>query len=200
LNEHVDPALNLTFKLVYLNFDATYEAVEHMDRGANTHQPLIDMVFTNPSVYACLEREQGAAPVASLLNQRKVGDDTYLMDKFYGTFIVRGDSDITRIDQIEGKIVEAVSLVGLGACQLQWNELVDRGISFMSAPKQVSSTQMIFDTSRRDQVRCRVAGCVAAVCVAPVSRVTHTHIRRFGSPATRRRLSRTSSTATPTWA
>jgi hypothetical protein len=31
LNEHVDPALNVTFRLVYLDFDATYEAVEHVD-------------------------------------------------------------------------------------------------------------------------------------------------------------------------
>ena len=84
----MDPALNLTFELVYLNFDTTYELVE--SRG-------IDMVYTNPSVYACLEREYGAAPVASLLNRRKVGEQVFELSEFYGTFIVRANSSITRI-------------------------------------------------------------------------------------------------------
>lgn len=39
--------------------------------------------------------------------------------------------------EIENKVVEAVSLIGLGACQLQWVELSSRGISFLSAPRQV---------------------------------------------------------------
>lgn len=39
--------------------------------------------------------------------------------------------------EIENKTVEAVSLVGLGACQLQWDELINRNIQFLSAPRQV---------------------------------------------------------------
>lgn len=39
--------------------------------------------------------------------------------------------------EVEGKVLEGVSLAGLGACQLQWDELTNRGIQFLSAPKQV---------------------------------------------------------------
>lgn len=38
---------------------------------------------------------------------------------------------------LKGKIVEAVSVTGLGACQLQWHELQRNGIDFMNDPKQV---------------------------------------------------------------
>lgn len=41
--------------------------------------------------------------------------------------------------EVEGKVLEADSLVGLGACQLQWEELRSRGIELLSAPKQVRS-------------------------------------------------------------
>ena len=88
LTNNVDPALNLTFKLVYLNFETTYTFAQ--DKA-------IDLVFTNPSVYACLENEFGAAPVASLRNRLRVGNDTFEVQQFFGTFIVRNDSDIYNI-------------------------------------------------------------------------------------------------------
>eukprot|EP00240_Pyramimonas_obovata_P000077 CAMPEP_0118924910 /NCGR_PEP_ID=MMETSP1169-20130426/2840_1 /TAXON_ID=36882 /ORGANISM="Pyramimonas obovata, Strain CCMP722" /LENGTH=1153 /DNA_ID=CAMNT_0006866059 /DNA_START=133 /DNA_END=3590 /DNA_ORIENTATION=- len=146
LTANVDRELNLTFELVYLNFDTTYEMVENKQ---------IDMVYTNPSVYACLEREYGAAPVASLLNRRKVGDRVYQLSKFFGTFIVRNDSTITKIAEIEDKTVEAVSLVGLGAAQLQWDELTRRGLQFLSMPKQIR-----FAFSQKNIIKDVLAGTV----------------------------------------
>eukprot|EP00959_Pyramimonas_sp_CCMP1952_P439024 9190995-Pyramimonas_sp.AAC.1 len=89
LTANVDATLNLTFELVYLDFTTTYDMVETKS---------IDMVYTDPSVYACLEREYiGTRPVASLLNRRTVGSDVYELSEFYGAFIVRSDSNITRI-------------------------------------------------------------------------------------------------------
>eukprot|EP00959_Pyramimonas_sp_CCMP1952_P344097 7207004-Pyramimonas_sp.AAC.2 len=88
LTENVDPALNLTFKLVYMNFETTYQFVQNKE---------VDLVYTNPSVYACLENEFGAAPLASLRNLLKVGNATYEVQEFYGTFIVRNDSSIYNI-------------------------------------------------------------------------------------------------------
>lgn len=88
LSKVVGPAFGVTFKLVYLDFTTTYEAVERRD---------VDMVYTNPSVYACLEREHRAAPIASLRNRRKVGDAFYELDHFYGAMIVKHNSPITKI-------------------------------------------------------------------------------------------------------
>ena len=89
LTANVDAALNLTFELVYLNFTTTYDKVETKS---------IDMVFTDPGLYACLEREYfGTRPVASLLNRRTVGDEVHELSEYYGTFVVRSDSNISTI-------------------------------------------------------------------------------------------------------
>lgn len=55
------------------------------------------MVYTNPSVYACLEREYSATPIVSLRNRRKVGTKFYELDHFYGTIFVKTNSSITKI-------------------------------------------------------------------------------------------------------
>lgn len=91
LSEEVGPAFGVTFKLVYLDFTTTYKAVERRE---------VDMVYTNPSVYACLEREHRASPVASLRNRRKVGDEFYELDHFYGTIFVKHNSPITKIEGV----------------------------------------------------------------------------------------------------
>eukprot|EP00241_Pyramimonas_parkeae_P007777 CAMPEP_0114267824 /NCGR_PEP_ID=MMETSP0058-20121206/25555_1 /TAXON_ID=36894 /ORGANISM="Pyramimonas parkeae, CCMP726" /LENGTH=147 /DNA_ID=CAMNT_0001385809 /DNA_START=293 /DNA_END=733 /DNA_ORIENTATION=+ len=80
LSEVVGPKFGVTFKLVNLNFITTYKAVERRE---------VDMVYTNPSVYACLEREYSATPIVSLRNRRKVGTKFYELDHFYGTIFVK---------------------------------------------------------------------------------------------------------------
>ncbi|KAK3287743.1 hypothetical protein CYMTET_4760, partial [Cymbomonas tetramitiformis] len=140
LTETVGQEFNVTFELKYLNFDTTYTAVENSE---------IDMIFTNPSVYACVEREYGATPIASMLNLRQ-GQE---LDRFYGTFFVRNNSAIYNLEDIKDNIVEAVSISGLGACQLQWDELVQRGLDFLSDPKQV-----IFAKNQKKIVKDVLAG------------------------------------------
>lgn len=85
------PEFGVTFKLVYLNFSSNFDAVE--DRQ-------VDLVLTNPSVFACLEREFRAHPVLSLRKLRKVGDVVFELNRFYGAFIVRANSSITKISGI----------------------------------------------------------------------------------------------------
>ena len=53
LTETVGKMYNVTFELKYMNFDQTYEFVESKE---------IDLVYTTPTAYTCLEREYGAAP------------------------------------------------------------------------------------------------------------------------------------------
>mmetsp|Transcript_43464 Transcript_43464/g.82931 ORF Transcript_43464/g.82931 Transcript_43464/m.82931 type:complete len:377 (+) Transcript_43464:202-1332(+) len=146
LSEQVGPKFGVTFRLKYLDFNTTYDAVEKRE---------VDMVYTNPSVYACLEREYRASPIVSLRNRRKVGNTFHELDHFYGTIFVKSDSPITKISEIENRTVEAVSLIGLGACQLQWDELTNRGIQFLSAPRQVR-----FTSSQQQIVRDVIAGDV----------------------------------------
>lgn len=75
----------------------------------------VDFVYTNPSVFSCLESEHGARAIVSQNNLR-MGKELY---KFGGGIIARKDRhDITRLEDIEDKVVEAVSISGLGACQM----------------------------------------------------------------------------------
>lgn len=78
----------MSFKLVYLDFYSTYQAVQARE---------VDMVYTNPSIYACLEREYQASPIVSLRNRRKVGEKYHELDHFYGAIFVRANSSITKI-------------------------------------------------------------------------------------------------------
>lgn len=82
---------NSTFRLVYLDFTTVFDAVANRE---------VDLVFANPSLYACLEREFRASPVASLRKLRKVGRDVFELNRFYGAFIVNANSSIGSISGI----------------------------------------------------------------------------------------------------
>ena len=91
---------------------------------------LLPCLFSqNPSVFSCLEAEFGVRAIASQNNLR-MGRELYA---FGGGIIARRDrTDITRLADIKDKVVEAVSISGLGACQMQWRELQSRGLEFLS--------------------------------------------------------------------
>jgi hypothetical protein len=124
LTEQLSP-LGYKFKLQALDFSSTYTAVEEQS---------IDFVYTNPSVFACLEAEFGAAAVTSQNNLRQ-GTELY---EFGGTFIARSDrDDINVLQDLKDRVVEAVSISGLGAAQVQWREMMEQGMQFLSDPKQI---------------------------------------------------------------
>jgi hypothetical protein len=61
-----------------------------------------------------------------------------VLKAFGGSIIARRDrGDISKLEHIKGKVVEAVSISGLGACQMQWRELQSRGLEFLVDPKEV---------------------------------------------------------------
>ena len=63
-------------------------------------------------------------------NNLRMGQELYA---FGGGVIARKDrTDINRLADIRDKVVEAVSISGLGACQMQWRELQTRGLEFLS--------------------------------------------------------------------
>ena len=115
LTNHVDPALNLTFRLVYLNFETTYKFAE---------QKKIDLVYTNPSIFACLENEFGASPLASLRNLLRVGNTTLEVQEFFGTFIVRSKSSIYNIS---GSVPQSSLFVTLADSLRRTRTNVSRG-------------------------------------------------------------------------
>lgn len=72
---------------------------------------------------------------------------------------------------IRGKVVEAVSLAGLGGCQLQWDELANRDLQFLSDPKQVQGPSHVHAPPRSWCFECqRRGGCVQCQTtrIAPV--------------------------------
>jgi hypothetical protein len=114
-----------TFELVPLDFSTTYTAVENQE---------VDFVHTNPSIFSCLEMEHGAHAITTQNNFR-LGKELF---SFGGSVIARRDrDDISTLDDIRGRVVEAVSLSGLGACQMQWRELQSHGLEFLTDPKEV---------------------------------------------------------------
>jgi hypothetical protein len=74
----------------------------------------IDFVYTNPSIFSCLEAEFGVTAIVSQLSLRQGVE----LSEFGGIFFVRKSSNITKIAQARGAVVQAVSISGLGAAQV----------------------------------------------------------------------------------
>jgi two-component system sensor histidine kinase TtrS len=141
LNETVGKALNISFEAVPMNFAETFDLV-----GSKA----IDFIYTNPSAFSCVESEYGVAPIVSLRNFRK----GFTLNQFGGTIFTRSNrTDINTIHDLRDKIVEAVSITGLGACQMQWRLMIEKGINFLVDPAQV-----VFAFNQKKIVRDVIAG------------------------------------------
>eukprot|EP00873_Tetraselmis_striata_P015852 jgi/Tetstr1/436116/TSEL_024963.t1 len=113
------------FQLIYLDLAAVFEAAAH---------GCVDLLFVNPALFSCLELEYEASALTTLINFRR----GFQLDRFYGVIFTRADrTDIRTLADLQDKIVEAGSLSGLGAAQLQWNELQAHGLDFLNDPAQV---------------------------------------------------------------
>ena len=125
LNETVGARYNITFEAVPMNFEDTFDFVENRK---------IDFIYTNPSAFSCVESEFGVAPIVSLRNFR-LG---HTLNQFGGTIFTRAErGDINSIYDLKDKIVEAVSITGLGACQMQWRLMTEKGMNFLMDPAQI---------------------------------------------------------------
>jgi serine/threonine protein kinase len=104
-------------------------------------------VYTNPSIFACLEAQYGSNAVASVQTLRPSPTPPYArtpQSRFGANFFTLSNrSDIADIADIAGKRLEGVDVTGLGAGQAQWREVVSRGLSFWNLP-----AAMIFSHSQ----------------------------------------------------
>ena len=122
-------ALNKTFVVAYLDFTTTYSAVL---------QGQLDAVYTNPSIFACLEAQAGVNAIASIQTLRSAATAPYAktpQSKFGANFFALSNrSDINLLADIAGKKLEGADVTGLGAGQAQWKEITARGLSFWNLP------------------------------------------------------------------
>lgn len=73
--------VNKTFATRFLNFTTTYTAVADKE---------IDFIYTNPSVYSCLENEFGVRAIVSIVQLRQTGTRERIpLSQFGGTFFTR---------------------------------------------------------------------------------------------------------------
>ena len=109
----------LEFEVLPLNFDQNFEMVSAGQ---------VDFIYSNPAAYTCMAVEFEVQTVASLINFRK----GFALGKFAGVIFARADSDFRSLEDLRRARVEAVSLSGLGAMQLQQAELLSQGLDIMT--------------------------------------------------------------------
>jgi len=115
----------LEFEAIPLNFNQNFEYV-----GGKQ----LDFIYSNPGAYTCMMVEFSIVTVASLYNFR-AGNS---LERFAGVIFSRKDSNFSTIEDLRRARVEAVSISGLGAMQLQQAELLNLGIDVMTDVKRLS--------------------------------------------------------------
>jgi len=125
LTEVYNASLGLEFQAVALDFDQNFEFVS---------QKGVDFIFTNPAAYTCLAVEFELRTVASLVNFRK----GHALGKFAGVMFSHANSSFNTLEDIRRARVEAVSISGLGAMQLQQAELLSKGLDIMTDVKRLT--------------------------------------------------------------
>ncbi|CAM9365902.1 unnamed protein product, partial [Discosporangium mesarthrocarpum] len=145
LNETVGVQLNISFDIVPLGFDEIPHAV-----GNRT----IDFLFTNPSMYNCMDSEFLLSPMVSLRNLQ-LGEE---LNKFGGVVITAsGRTGITSLYDLKDQVVEGVSISGLGAFQMQWGLMQEMGVNLM-----VETSAVRFAYNQKQIVRDVISGEVDA--------------------------------------
>ena len=87
----------------------------------------------------CLEAQYGVSAVTSIQTLRPSPSGASVPQSTFGAnfFSLANRSDIQLIADIAGKRLEGADLTGLGAGQAQWNEMVQRNLSFWNLPRAV---------------------------------------------------------------
>ncbi|CAE7898380.1 ttrS, partial [Symbiodinium necroappetens] len=119
LTRRLNESHGLEFESVPLDFNQNFEFVSS---GG------VDFIFSNPAAYTCMAVEFNLQTVASLINYRKGN----ALGKFAGVIFTRQDSPFQTFDDLRTANVEAVSISGLGAMQLQQAELLSQGLNIMT--------------------------------------------------------------------
>jgi len=125
-----DPPIR--FELKPLNFILLFSDVEALN---------VDFVYVNPSAFSCIESEYGANSLVSQISRRVVGGQVYTLTRFGGVIFTKADrDDIQSLEDVREKIIAAASISGLGSGQMQFRELVKKGISYLQDVKQMVFT------------------------------------------------------------
>ncbi|CAG9460527.1 unnamed protein product [Pedinophyceae sp. YPF-701] len=134
LTSSAGQVLNATFELVPVTFSDSFALVEDQDPATR-----LDFVFTNPSLHTCLESEFSLATLVTLVNFRTALDGSRVeLGEFGGViFKSRNRTDIRTLEDVRGKVLEAVSITALGGCKMQWRMMAERGLVFLDDPAQV---------------------------------------------------------------
>jgi len=120
------------FELKPLNFILLFSDVEAVN---------VDFIYVNPSAFSCIESEHGANSLVSQISRRVVGGQVYSLTRFGGVIFTRADrDDIQTLEDVREKIAAAASISGLGSGQMQFRELVKKGIAYLQDVKQMVFT------------------------------------------------------------
>lgn len=92
-----------------------------------------DFVVTSATAFQCIQISNQTTPIASLLQFA----DGQPVASNAGLILSRPGSNITRYQDIKGKIVSAGQLTGLITCQAQWGALQAAGVSLFGDTKAV---------------------------------------------------------------
>jgi len=120
----------LTFEMSTVGLKKLYE-----------HAFAVDFMYIHPGAFSCIESEFGAQSLVSQISRRNIGGNIYDLTEFGGVIIARADNDaVNHITDLKGKIVAAASIGGLGAGQMQFEQMQKAGLSHITAPKQLIFT------------------------------------------------------------
>lgn len=107
----------------------------------DTEEGLVDLIYVNPSAFSCIESEYTARSLCSQTSRRKINGNIYDLKKFGGVIMKRADNDkVQSIRDLQGKIIAAASISGLGSGQMQFLEMQKAGMSYINDPKQLVFT------------------------------------------------------------
>ncbi|CAM9296317.1 unnamed protein product, partial [Hapterophycus canaliculatus] len=125
------------FVAIPLSFDDVWTAVSSAS---------VDFLFLNPSTASCMEIEFGANTLLSLRNLRQGVE----LNSYGGAVITSVNrTDITEIEHLKDKVVEGISVSGLGAFQLQWGMLEDLGLNLMV---DISEIRLAYDQKKAREI------------------------------------------------
>lgn len=124
------------------NFVLTAYSFEELNTAVAARQ--VDLVLTNPGSYLLMSHRSGlSAPLATLSNL----EQGQPVNSFGGVIFTRADANhITKLDDLRGKLVAAVSNDSLGGFQMQLYELLQLEIS---DPKEI---RFLFTGMPQDKV------------------------------------------------
>jgi len=122
----------IMFQMKPLNFNVLFDNVENSN---------VDFLYSDPSAFSCIDSEYSASSLVSQISRRIVGGEMYSLNRFGGVIFTRADrDDINTTFDIKEKVIACASISDLGSGQMQFRELVKKGISYFQDVKQIVFT------------------------------------------------------------